>query len=160
MRNFLCKLMGTLVISAALFSLAPKAAADGIVTLPNGTLTGVSSFTFGTSSDIYVTAPLSNQTPDLIELFEAGKDLPQVVVEIFWPGTNSPEETLTLQNCLITSLTTNSNSGTETVGFLYERITYSYSPEPPPVAPVPEPGSLGLIVVGLVALIGLARKAW
>lgn len=150
MPKLLCKVIAcTVVMSAALFSLAPRAAADAIVILPNGTLTGVS-ISFVTPTDLSVDIPLAlNPNPPLY----AGQHLPKLVAEILYPGTNAPEETLTLKNCLVTSLAT--SSGTETADFYFEQISYKFYPAPPPV---PEPGSLGLVVLGLVALVGCAYE--
>jgi hypothetical protein len=163
MPSFLCKFMCSLVISAALFSLAPRAAADDIVILPNLTLTGAS-VSFGgcwggsegtvTLCDMTVNVPLAGN-PNLAPLF-AGEPLPQVIAE-FPDPTDSLVETVTFKNCYITSESV--NSGTETIDFAYEQVSYAYE-QAPQGSPVPEPGSLVLTAMGLAALMGLrVRKA-
>jgi len=161
MRNFLCRFLYTLVICGALFSLVPRAAADAIVILPNGTLTGASiSFQYTPPSgtppgvavlgEMIVNAPLAGN-PNLA--LYPGNHLQQVIAELLYPGTNSPELTVTLQDCYVTSVS--QGSGTETIDFAFEEIKYAY--EPPPQ--VPEPGSFVLVAMGLAGLIGLrARK--
>ena|SRR5271157_3056743 len=104
MPSFLCKFMCSLVIPAALFSLAPRAAADAIVIFPNGTLTDASiNFQSCPSSGgggagtvtlscMIVNAPLAGN-PDLAQSLAAGQHLPQVIAEFLYTGTNWPEET-------------------------------------------------------------------
>ncbi|HXX99867.1 MAG TPA: PEP-CTERM sorting domain-containing protein [Candidatus Limnocylindrales bacterium] len=160
MASFLCKFMCWLVISVALFLLAPIAAADSIVILPNGTLTGASfSFESGTSSGgetltyMIVDVPQAGN-PDLTPEAESGQHLSQVILEVLYPGTDSPEETVTLQDCLITAVSF--NSGTETIDFEYAQASVASEPAPPG-PPVPEPSSLGLLGAGLLGLLCLAK---
>ena len=124
-------LLGFVIVLAAL---APRASADTQDLILGTTVIPVDSFS---ASGLNTLAP----------------PIDKLVFQLFAAGTSVPELTVTLTDVTIAKVVESAN-GTVTDTFTYKAIN---SVETPP-ATAPEPATLGLLALGVLACLAIAQK--
>ena len=143
-RRFLL-LLGFVIVLAAL---APRASADTQDLILGTTVIPVDSFSF-TNSTFIVTI----DDTDASGLNTLAPPIDKLVFQLFAAGTSVPELTVTLTDVTIAKVVESAN-GTVTDTFTYKAIN---SVETPP-ATAPEPATLGLLALGVLACLAIAQK--